>query len=338
VASPCGVASHRTSVKMSLFSDSVMRHQEAAVKCWSQGKHREAATHYWLSFRAISNPTHEFRYYIFHGYTSILRLASFEATDDDVKNVEQIFRDKHELRLFRLEAAFALGIVMYKRSERLKCQEIYYRAIKIGEQQPKNAKQERLEQKKMVLVSSAAGDQTSKTIKELMDGNLKTCRDNLNNLRSNAVHGYSNSLASKHHVFPVGRGGTTLTNHEVSNLMDIGGFHCDCCKREGEELLVCNGCKKAYYCSAECQKRQWKENGHKIHCRKYGEFKAGDLVQIARLKTKTDLNEKIMRVVGPDKNNEGRYEVRIEGAVRGDPSYSLAAANLNQLRPYDCRK
>ena len=339
--------------------DSCMRHQIAALEYWNQGKHRESATNYWLSFRGIPN-THEARYHIFHGYTSILRgegTNHFEVTDDDVKNMEQVFRDKHEPRLFRLEAGFTLGVISYSRSERLKCQDFYHRAITIGEKQPKNSKQERLEQKKMLMLTTG-GEQTPKTMRELMDGILKDCQNNLNGLNRSTMRianplehmvqettaGVAAMSTSKDppirrtHTMPIGRGGTSLTEAEMNNLIDVGGVHCDCCKCKAENLLACERCKKAYYCSAQCQKKQWKENGHKAHCRKDGEFKAGDLVQIARLKNKTELNDKIVRVVGPDNNTEGRYEVRMEGAVPGDKSFSIAAGNLNQLRPYDCRK
>ena len=196
-------------------------------------------------------------------------------------------------------------------------------------------------------------------MKELMDGVLKDCQSNLNNLNRNTMTrgGFSvrtvndvmsgapvnrnpdDPPAKKTHAMYIGRGGTNLTENEINNLIDVGGIHCDHCKSKSKKLLVCQRCKKAYYCSAECQKKQWKkEDGHKLHCRKDGEFLAGDLVQIARLKNMTELNENIVRVVGPDKKNEGRYTVQVEGAVRGDKKISVAAGNLNQLRPYDCRK
>ena len=340
------------------LSDSWMKHQTLAVLFWNQGKHREAATNNWLSFKAIPHSTHEWRYYIFTSYSSNLRKAYFDATDDDLKNLEQVFRDKHEPRLFRLEAGYTLGVISYDRSERLKCQEYYHHAITIGDKPPKNSKQERLEQKKMTWLTPG-GERTQKTMKELQDVILTTCQSNLSRL--NRSTGESTSSLFEHmvneaaadvanmstssdpqkkttHSMPIGRGGTTLTDEEFNNLIDVGGLRCDCCKSEVEKLLVCERCKKAYYCSAECQKEQWKNNGHKIHCRKDGEFKADDLVQIARLKNKPELNDKIYRVVGPDKNNVGRYEVRMEGAVRGDKSFSVAAGNLNQLRPYDCRQ
>ena len=170
-----------------------MKHQVDALTFWNQGKHREAATSYWLSFRAIPNPTYETRYHIFHGYTSILRDNYFEASDDDVKNLEQIFRDKHEPRLFRLEAGFTLGVISYARSERLKCQEYYHHAITIGEKSPKNSKQERLEQKKMMITP-----ETQKTMKELQDGVLKICRDNLNGLNRSTREQGMRGVAASH--------------------------------------------------------------------------------------------------------------------------------------------
>mmetsp|Transcript_5633 Transcript_5633/g.8733 ORF Transcript_5633/g.8733 Transcript_5633/m.8733 type:complete len:339 (+) Transcript_5633:126-1142(+) len=336
------------------LKDPWMKHQIAALTFWNQGKHREAATNYWLSFRGIPNSTHEGRYHIFHGYTTTLRDNYFDPTDDDVKNMEQIFRDKHEPRLFRLEAGFTLGVIFYSRSERLKCQDYYHRAITIGEKQPKNSKQEKLEQRKMTMKTTDGGEE-QKTMKVLMDGVLRDCQDNLNRLNrstmrfasasehdmvNKAAAGVANMSTSRDppkkrtHVMPLGPGGTTLTETEFNNLIDVGGLHCDCCKVKAKKLLVCERCKKSYYCSAECQKKQWKNNGHKFHCRKDGEFKADDLVQIARLKSKPELNEYIVRIVGPDKHKEGRYEVRVEGAIKGNnKSVSIAAGNLNQLRP-----
>jgi len=320
------------------LSDPWAKNQIAAVTFWNEGKHREAANNYWLSFRAFPSYTHEERYHIFRGYTDVLRGGHFDPTDDDVKNVENIFRDKHEPRLFRLQAGFTLGVISYSRSERLKCQDYYHRAITIGEKKPKNSKQEKLEQRKMIMKTTTGGDE-QKTMKELMDGVLKDCHKNLNGLNRSTMMSTSRHPPIKRtHLMPIGLGGTSLTDQEVNNLIDVGGLHCDCCKAKAEELLVCERCKKTYYCSAECQKKQWKDNGHKIHCRKDGEFKADDLVQIARLKSKPELNEKIVRIVGPAKNEEGKYEVKVEGAVRVDESFSIAAGNLNQLRPYDCRK
>ena len=100
------------------------------------------------------------------------------------------------------------------------------------------------------------------------------------------------------------------------------------------KLKICTLCKKGFYCSKECQTKQWREREHKIYCRKEGQFEVGDLVQCARLKKKTEINGYILRVVGRDESStEVRYKLRQEGAADGDKTISIKSENLNQLRP-----
>lgn len=324
---------------MSLSLSDTMKHQEAAVAFWGQGKHRESANEYWEAFRAFPSLTHDSRYWIFHGYTSVLRGEHFVASDNDMNNMRKISEDKHELRLFRLEARFTLGILYYSRSERHKCEDAYHQAIILGEKKPKNAKQEKMEKKKMLVID---GIEQMKPMKEIMEGVLKDCQENLNGLNT-ATRGPMTCKSMrkplrKHHIMPIGRGGTDLTEDEINNLIDVGGIHCDCCKRKDLKLLTCSRCHREFYCSEECQRKQWKVNDHKKYCRKEGEFKTGDLVQLARLKNKPELNDYIVRVLGPDTTTKGRYKTQYEGGVKGDKIMSLSAENLNQMRPFDCRK
>jgi hypothetical protein len=65
----------------------------------------------------------------------------------------------------------------------------------------------------------------------------------------------------------------------------VAGSICDFCERSRRDLgvftlQVCSVCRLAFYCSAECQIKAWKEQGHKKVCRKKGEFKEGDLAFI----------------------------------------------------------
>ena len=60
------------------------------------------------------------RYQLFHGYTTTLRGDYFEPSEDDIHNMKKILDNKHELRLFRMEAAYTLGVIYYSRSERVK--------------------------------------------------------------------------------------------------------------------------------------------------------------------------------------------------------------------------
>jgi len=44
--------------------------------------------------------------------------------------------------------------------------------------------------------------------------------------------------------------------------------YCYSCKKEGEGMKQCDRCFAAHYCSRECQIKDWKEGGHKDHCKK----------------------------------------------------------------------
>lgn len=331
------------------YSD-VMRHQVAALTHWERGEQRQSADRYWEAYREIPNPIHEARFQMFRGYTSILQESYFAATDVDLENMGKVMSDKHEPRLYRVEAGYTLGMLHYARSERRECAEAYREAIRIGEKTPK-AKQKRMD-KKVVLFANLDGSIARKPMKEFMDEILIVVKSNLDQLNLTSREGgsvgpqlisngtFKPPLRMSHHM-PIGRGGTTLTLHEINNLIDIGGLHCDCCKQkrgDNVQLSACGRCQRAWYCSKECQVKSWKEKGHKEHCRKVGQFKPDDLVQLARLKSIPELNGAIVRFIGPDPNMDGRYGVRMEGAVEEDDNLSISQANLNQLRPYDCRK
>jgi hypothetical protein len=45
-------------------------------------------------------------------------------------------------------------------------------------------------------------------------------------------------------------------------------WYCLCIESPRAVLKRCSGCKQAGYCSVECQRRDWKENGHKLMCSK----------------------------------------------------------------------
>lgn len=87
-----------------------MRHQLAALTHWERGEQRQSADRYWEAYREIPNPTHEARFQMFHGYTSILRESYFAATDVDLENMGEVMSDKNEPRLYRVEAGYTLGI------------------------------------------------------------------------------------------------------------------------------------------------------------------------------------------------------------------------------------
>ena len=40
------------------------------------------------------------------------------------------------------------------------------------------------------------------------------------------------------------------------------------CGKKGERYKQCSRCTCVYYCSVDCQRKDWKENGHKEECKK----------------------------------------------------------------------
>jgi hypothetical protein len=250
----------------------------------------------------------------------------------------RLFEDKSEPRLFRLEAAYTLGVMHYDRQERMKCEDIYHHAITIGE---KHSSVEEASQEEHCMQQVDTG---RKTMKELMFGVLNDCRTNLDQLNvatrppKGTVFTSSDNPVKRRHQMPIGRGGTTLTNEQLNNLIDVGGIQCDCCKQKDKKSFKCSICNKVFYCSKDCQKKRWREGEHKKCCREEGQFEVGDLVQCARLKNKPEMNGYLVRIVGRDEtSSEERYKVQMEGAVQGDGIISIKPANLNQPRPYDCR-
>ena len=80
---------------------------------------------------------------------------------------------------------------------------------------------------------------------------------------------------------------------------------CKCCGATGVSLKRCAGCETVYYCSPECQKKDWKEgdeNRHKIQCARLIEMRARYVE-----KAKREIEEQMVRFgVSPNSSgNEG---------------------------------
>ena len=67
------------------------------------------------------------------------------------------------------------------------------------------------------------------------------------------------------HSFNIrGKFATTLAKEELPSFLECLSKTCWSCSTRPEKLLVCSRCKKAQYCNAECQKKDWKK--HKKNC------------------------------------------------------------------------
>ncbi len=110
---------------------------------------------------------------------------------------------------------------------------------------------------------------------------------------------------------------------------------CSCCGAEAEEggkLQVCSKCYRKAYCSAACQRQDWKEGGHKGSCRPQKDFRKDDVVVAQGVESRPELNGQLMVVEGPD--DEGRWLVL---DARGK-SISLHAAELRLVVPIEERE
>eukprot|EP00184_Porphyridium_aerugineum_P001856 CAMPEP_0184698702 /NCGR_PEP_ID=MMETSP0313-20130426/5222_1 /TAXON_ID=2792 /ORGANISM="Porphyridium aerugineum, Strain SAG 1380-2" /LENGTH=479 /DNA_ID=CAMNT_0027157673 /DNA_START=33 /DNA_END=1472 /DNA_ORIENTATION=+ len=67
-------------------------------------------------------------------------------------------------------------------------------------------------------------------------------------------------------------------DNDIDAFADIE-YRCAACGKEYEEgahVFRCSGCKLVYYCSDECQRKDWKDNNHKSECSKWRDAKPGD--------------------------------------------------------------
>ena len=55
---------------------------------------------------------------------------------------------------------------------------------------------------------------------------------------------------------------------KITDLLSNLSSMCRVCGKKGERYKQCSRCTCVYYCSVDCQRKDWKENGHKEECKK----------------------------------------------------------------------
>ena len=55
---------------------------------------------------------------------------------------------------------------------------------------------------------------------------------------------------------------------KISEVLSVLSSMCRVCVKKGEGYKQCSRCTCVYYCSVDCQRKDWKENGHKEECKK----------------------------------------------------------------------
>ena len=54
----------------------------------------------------------------------------------------------------------------------------------------------------------------------------------------------------------------------ITEILSALSSMCRVCGKKGERYKQCSRCTCVYYCSVDCQRKDWKENGHKEECKK----------------------------------------------------------------------
>ncbi len=311
---------------------------EAAVLNFHQGNYRESADKYLEAATSASPGTWaENRWHIFHGYTSILREKYFAPTERDLEALDCIIHDKSEGRLFRAEAAFTRGLLLWDVGERNQAAEMYREAIRIGQKASDKERQRR------VISSTDSGGISLQTVGDVINGVVKGARKNLtvleNPLDSRPIIGPQKRSDGtlipadiRHSYYALEASFCQLSKEGFDRLLTVGGAECDHCGKKREDLglshlKACSRCLRAFYCSQDCQKRQWKA-GHKDACRKPGEIQNGDFVKLKNLASKPELNGRVVKAIQPLESQPGRWQVQIENRT----FISVAAEKLEQLR------
>ena len=55
---------------------------------------------------------------------------------------------------------------------------------------------------------------------------------------------------------------------EITAILSALSSICRVCGKRGEGYKQCSRCTCVYYCGVDCQRKDWKENGHKEECKK----------------------------------------------------------------------
>ena len=58
------------------------------------------------------------------------------------------------------------------------------------------------------------------------------------------------------------------TKKKITKYLSDLSSMCRVCGKMGEGYKQCSRCTCVYYCSVDCQRKDWKENGHKEKCKK----------------------------------------------------------------------
>jgi len=259
------------------------------------------------------------RWYCFSSYCASLYNVGgkgIEATPADKKALKRIAKDAAEPALFRQQALFSLAMIALNENNYEKAAN-YFRLAgdAITEVIPSD-------RSRQVAVPSSEAKVVTVGVGSILETSLDAITYNLDKLES------PERARNRHGIFECDE----LVKEEIAQRLVVGGAKCDCCGKDRREveggLFRCTKCKLSYYCSPACQQKQWKE-GHKKCCLSPGEIKIGDYMTLRGLKSRTELNAVLVRVVAPSAR-AGRWQVSV---LCLSETISVASERLFHIRP-----
>ena len=322
-----------------LYAAKAAQHLQEAGKAAQAGAWRASADAY-LEAMTAAPRTWEQRWYAFSGFTSLVASERrFPPTEHDLKALRAVACDENEPPHFRCEAEFSIGLARWEARDREGAARHYRTALEVAG--AASAQERAARTHTSWNDANSAPSLELRTVGEILDRTAANARKNLSILENPRPREVSPpSLRADGTAPPATAREMNVsadTEHEALEMLkrlSVGGAVCDACGEpadEGARLLSCSRCKMAYYCSAECQKAQWKK-GHKQACRAPGQIEPGDDMRLAGLASRPELNDKIVQVVRPVAEREGRWQVRLRGRGQ-EQSLCVAAEKLGRLRP-----
>ncbi|CAB9513142.1 expressed unknown protein [Seminavis robusta] len=239
----------------------------------------------------------ENRYHILSEYMSILREQYFEASRGDRKALRRLAESENEPHVYRVEALWTLGLLQWRRGDRHVAAENYQEALH--------------------LIDTATNHEKKRSRAEETQARLRA----------------DGSLMPPQQRF---FSSTPVNRPELMARVAVGGQKGDCCKASLEELgefrlRCCERCKLTFYCSRKCQRKAW-QSGHNKACREKMQIEVGDIMQLVGIDSKPEWNGKLVEIVGPDPNAEGRWSSKLLDRI-STTNKSIATAKLRHIRP-----
>lgn len=283
-----------------------------AADCSDSRQWRACADAFLEIYRFVGNADCKSSYWALHGFTTCFTdkakgvratetdlsfLSGFVYVDDDGTFVEQ-----------RMHAGYALGVLYRLDSRNHECIKLCRRMLKLV--LPESERGRKVEDSKQAASTAGALFDRQKwcvqdLLKEMLSAGALPISFLSTDLTGEPIAVPGSIGDGVVHCLKVGAvrpPGLTQAVAETYIRMSsrITGAACDRCgipsPAGGKRFTSCSVCSRKAYCSAKCQKEDWKAS-HKVSCRAPKDFKSNDLVRIYGFDKNTSLNGQIVMIV-----------------------------------------